>query len=339
VERRQALLEEELRWWTTELPVWNGRWITPDGAPPPAFTYQSDASGYGAGLRLKRATSAPSQHEDMQFYWRGAERAQSINYKELATPVHALAVLDRKCPIRGGPGGAIIEGELDNTTAVSMLNKQGGRTPRLSLVAERFWRWLLKRGLFHRVHHLSGELNTVADKISRDRGDRSQWRLSDEAWAEVQKAFGPHTIDLFATRHNTLLPRYFARFLDQEAAAEDALAQDWSEEHNPYAHPPFGLLPLVLRKVRRDQVKALTLVTPVWPAQHWLPDLMSMSVPPPTILTADPLLTPHLPSRWRPSQPPWSTAVWRISGCASQQKVELQQQWSRLWKPGRTHGA
>ena len=130
----------------------------------------------------------------------------------------------------------------------------------------------------------------------------------------MQKAFGPHTIDLFAARHNTLLPRYFARFLDQEAAAEDALAQDWSEEHNPYAHPPFGLLPLVLRKVRRDQVKALTLVTPVWPAQHWLPDLMSMSVAPPTILTSDPLLTPHLSSHKPPSRPRWSTAVWRISG-------------------------
>ena len=150
----------------------------------------------------------------------------------------ALQVVDKIAPLRDG----IIFGELDNTAAISMLNKQGGRTPKLSLIAERFWRWCLRRGLFHVCQHLPGVLNVTADRISRERGDRSEWRLSDEAWAEVERAFGPHTVDLFAARHNTLLPRYFSRFLDMEASAADALRQDWVAEGNPYAHPPFVLL-------------------------------------------------------------------------------------------------
>ena len=84
----------------------------------------------------------------------------------------------------------------------------------------------------------------------------------------MQTAFGPHSVDLFASRANTLLPRYFSRFLDLESAAEDALAQPWAAEANPYAHPPFALLPRVLRKVRDERIKAMTIIAPVWPAQH-----------------------------------------------------------------------
>jgi len=351
VERRQPLLVTELRWWRDELHLWNGNWIRPSDRPSPRYAYQSDASGYGAGLRLRRlhpprlpaaahprpspsATTAAA-HEDVQFYWRGVERHQSINFKELSTPDMALRVLDKKAPLRGG----VIFGELDNSAAVSMLNKQGGRTPKLSLIAERFWRWCLRRGLFHVAQHLPGVLDVDADRISRERGDRSEWRLSAAAWAEVEQAFGPHTVDLFAARHNTLLPRYFSRFLDLESAAEDALQQDWAAEGNPYAHPPFVLLPQVLRKVREQQVPAISIVAPIWPAQHWLPDLMSMSVAPPTILTSDPLLTPHLSSHKPPSRPRWSTAVWRISGLDSSPKVALQRQWNSIWRRGPTRDA
>ena len=170
--------------------------------------------------------------------------------------------------------------------------------------------------------------------ISRDRGDRAEWRLSAAAWAEVERAFGPHTVDLFAARNNTLLPRCFSRFLDMEAAGEDAMQQEWGAEDNPHAHPPFVLLPQVLRKVREDRVPELSIVAPVWPGQHWLPSLMEMSVKLPVLLLSDPLLTPHIASRWRPSQPRWSTAVWRISGIASRPKVALQAQWSSLWEHG-----
>jgi len=119
-------------------------------------------SGYGADLRLKRVQEPLSADEDVQFYWRGEEIPLSINFKELIMPAWALQVLDRKSPL--GPG--VISGELDSSTAISMLNKQGGRTPRLSIVAENFWRWCLKRGLYHVCRHIPGVLNTVADAIS-----------------------------------------------------------------------------------------------------------------------------------------------------------------------------
>ena len=93
--------------------MWNGKWISPSDRPSPKYTYQSDNLGYGAGLRLKRSASDPG--EDSQFYWRGVERPQSINFKELATPAMVLGTIDRRAasglttPLRDG----VNSGELN----------------------------------------------------------------------------------------------------------------------------------------------------------------------------------------------------------------------------------
>ena len=48
------------------------------------------------------------------------------------------------------------------------------------------------------------------DVASRWQDDRS------EAWTKVQKAFGPHSTNLFASRGNALCLRYFSRWLGGE---------------------------------------------------------------------------------------------------------------------------
>ena len=213
-------------------------------------------------------------------------------------------------------GAQHLFGELDSSTAVSYLNKQGGGFAKLSLLAEQLWRWCLQRGLWHSAEHLAGELNDQADERSRARGDKSEWRLTPAAWAEVQEAFGPHSVDLFATRVNALLPRFFARHSEPDSAGQDAMRQDWAAEFNAYANPPFKLLPAIISKVRSSRCD-LTLVAPVWPAQPWLAELLELSVEPPRLLLSRPLLESTRASRWPLSQPQWSTAVWRISGGAS----------------------
>ena len=52
-----------------------------------------------------------------------------------------------------------------------------------------------------------------ADRASRWRDDRQEWRLSEQAFELVERAFGPHTVDLFASRRNAMLPRFFSRWL------------------------------------------------------------------------------------------------------------------------------
>ena len=73
----------------------------------------------------------------------------------------------------------------------------------LSALALRLWFWLLSQGLWLYCTHLAGVLNVRADRASRWRDDRSEWRLSQEAWLQIEDLHGPHSVDLFASRRNT----------------------------------------------------------------------------------------------------------------------------------------
>ena len=222
---------------------------------------------------------------------------------------------------------------MDNTAAVAYVQHQGGPTGALTTLAERLLKWTLRHGLWLHARHLAGILNVRADVASRWRDDRTEWRLADEAFAQVEAAFGPHSVDLFASRRNALCPRFFSRWLDPDAAEYDAFNQDWTAERNPYAHPPYAIMGKVLATVREQQA-TITLVAPVWAAQSWFADLMELSVAPPRIIVCDKLVQPVLPTRFPPRQPRWLTAIWRISGDASVDKASTATLRRALWPDG-----
>ena len=215
---------------------------------------------------------------------------------------------------------------------LSDINRQGGPMAHLSTLAERLWFWLLHQRSWILISHLAGVLNVRADVASRWRDDRSEWMLSEDAFAHVEAAFGPHTVDLFASRRNTQLPRFFSRWLDPDSAATDAMQRPWAAEGNPYCHPPIIMIPQVLAKVKKDKCE-ITLVAPVWASQAWISDLLALSVALPQLLLAEGLMEPCLPSATPIRQPGWQTAVWRLSGDATRPKVTSEELRSALWPP------
>jgi hypothetical protein len=178
-------------------------------------------------------------------------------------------------------------------------------------------------------------LNVRADVASRWRDDRSEWRLSDEAFGIVEDLFGPHTIDLMASRRNTQLARFFSRWLDPAAAATDALIRPWAAEGNCYCHPPINMIRKVLEKLKLEGCE-ITLVAPVWATQPWISDLLDMSVATPRLLLCENLMEAVLPTKFKTSQPGWATAAWRLSGNASSAKVTSERLRAALWPSSRT---
>ena len=322
VRARSKLLVQELGFWRRELRRWNGKWLqgVPTGLQPRSF--ESDASGYGGGLVMDHPKI------EARWHWLDEERPFSINWKEMAAPELGLRTAEREQP--GVLYNCLIRGQLDNTTAVSYINRMGGSLPHISALAERLWKWLLQRGSYMQAEHLAGVLNVRADRASRWRDDRSEWRLSSQAWALVEHLHGPHTVDLFASRRNAQLPRYFSRWQDPDAATTDAFKQPWTQEVNAYAHPPIVLIPRVLDKLVQDKAE-ITLVAPVWASQAWLPRMMDMSVQLPQLLLCKTLVEPCLPSRWPTVQPGWQTAVWRLSGDGSSLKASRAEVRAALW--------
>ena len=121
---------------------------------------------------------------------------------------------------------------------------------------------------------LPGVENVMAHYLSRHLRDRTDWILDPSVFKCLNNQFGPLQVDLFATRFSRQLPRFFSWRPDPEAEATDAFTQDWSSILG-FAHPPWCLIPRVLRKVRSEEA-SLVLVTPLWPSQAWFPDLMEM---------------------------------------------------------------
>ena len=359
---RMARLQMEINFWSFELRFWNGKWLS--GAPPPHGAqhrhWTSDASGYGAGLVEE---DPDALDYESRFHWLKTEMHNSINWKELATPEPCMKAVAKEFRgsfhdklTRGGVTAAavnytelpkishalskelfkdpfdhaLIKGKLDNTTAISYIRKMGGPSPHLSQIAERLWFWLLRQRSWILVSHIAGVLNVRADRASRWKDDRSEWRLSSDAFRCVEDAFGPHSVDLFASRRNTQLPRFFSRWLDPDSSATDAMARPWLREGNPYAHPPIVMIPKILEKVKAERCE-ITLVAPVWASQAWISDLLDMSVAVPRLLLSENLMEAVLPSATKTSQPGWTTAVWRISGDVSKTKVTTSALRSALW--------
>ena len=75
------------------------------------------------------------------------------------------------------------------------------------------------------------------------------------------------TIDLFASRINTQLKRFYAFRPDPEAEAIDAFSLDWAGL-DFYAIPPFICIGRFLQKIKLDKATGI-LIVPDWPNQSW----------------------------------------------------------------------
>jgi hypothetical protein len=168
---------------------------------------------------------------------------------------------------------------MDNRTAVSYISKQGGtRSSCLNAIAESIFRLATGCRLTVSENYLPGEMNVVADLLSRA-GEvlKNEWCLGPQAfqWLCSRNPFAPPTVDLFANSHNHRLPRYFSPCPDPAAAGIDALSAPWPQGETLYAFPPATILDRFLLKAQQERPDALILVAPLHTVASWYPALRS----------------------------------------------------------------
>ena len=116
---------------------------------------------------------------------------------------------------------------MDNTTAVTYVNKLGGTvSPKLNTIVRELWLWCMNRDITLIAEHLPGVLNTIVDQESRVMRDRSDRMLNPRIFNKIQQKWGPLKVDMFASRLTTQLKRFFSWRLDPEAEALDAFNQN-----------------------------------------------------------------------------------------------------------------
>ena len=269
----------------------------------PQLIIETDASltGWGAACQEEH-TGGAFTDEDMGEYL-------SINLLELkAIQFGILAFQEKILPLDH------ILIKTDNTTAIAYIRNMGGKKGGCNQVAREIWQWCMVHNIWLSVTHIPGIENVMADYESRKVNDRTEWMLDPEVFMDINKLWGPLTIDLFASRTNCQITRYAAWRPDPYAIYIDAFTFDWANEYF-YAFPPFSVIGTCLQKIEQNRATGV-LVCPLWPTQPWFPTLMMMLINDPYMLpnSSNLLRLAHKQQQVHPMYPQLTMLVCNLSG-------------------------
>ena len=257
---------EELTWWCNNVTVADNDILHSD----PDLVISTDASLTGWGCHYEGVASGG--------HWLASEKEFHINYLELKAVLLTLKSFQSRVT------GQHVRLMIDNTTAVSCINKMGtSHSDACNDIAHAIWSWCVSNHTWISAAHIPGTLNTEADQESRRINTDAEWMLDKASLQEacMQLQASPK-IDLFASRLNSQMETYVSYRPDPGAVAIDAFSLSW-KELNFYAFPPFSVLGRALQKIQMEKATGI-LVVPDWPTQPWYPVVQRLLCKPPVRL-------------------------------------------------------
>ena len=238
----------------------------------PTMILKSDSSKTGWGGLVENSSL------NTRGFWSYEEQKLHKNYLELKA---AFLTIKCFCATKTNLHVKIF---LDNMVAVSYIDKMGGHIKALNTLTRELWEWCIRRNIWLSAANLPGVSNVHADKLSRATNFDLEWMLNIKVFEKLDSIYGPHELDLFASRINHQLPRYVSFLPDPNAEAVDAFSVSWTNI-NCYAFPPFSLIGRVIQKMVKDKAD-VTLIAPLWKTQHWFPEVLQH-------ISQDSYLIPH----------------------------------------------
>ena len=265
----------ELGFWYNKIEKFNGHniWMGPS-AVRVVFTDASD-SGY-AGYTVQHGCHIA------QGTWLPDESKRSSTWRELRAVRLVLEALAAKL------ANERVRWFTDNQNVVRILSV-GSKKPDLQNETLA----IFSTSLAHCVHvepeWIPRRDNEVADYLSR-LVDYDDWSLGHVSFMELDRVWGPHIVDRFASYYNTQLPRFNSRFWNPGTEDVDAFTCDWQMDNN-WLCPPVNLVPRVIRHLLKCKATA-TLILPEWPSAPFWPMLFPEGGKPASFIAETRTLTP-----------------------------------------------
>ena len=204
--------------------------------------------------RIKRRVGRSLRRAHCKRNWSFPESKLHINCLDLEAVFLALKEFQDLCSYK------IVLVATANTTVVSYINKEGGM--RSGLLCALLWKiltWCTRKQVSLKARHIPGQLNVVADKLSRlGQTIQTEWSLLPEVFQTICSRWHWSQIDLFTTRFNNKLPLFVSPVPDPLATAVDALSLPW-EDLDAYAFPPAAILGKVVEKLQDSPCKRIIL--------------------------------------------------------------------------------
>ena len=244
---------EEMYFWLQNIDGINGREIW--HSPSALRVVYSDASdtGYG-GFTVEHGCYVA------HGAWSADESLRSSTWRELKAVRMVLESLLPKLQNQR------IRWFSDNQNVVRILDV-GSKNPLLQKEALGVFAMASQNLIRIEPEWIPRSQNQQADYLSRIQ-DSDDWALQPLIFQEIDRAWGPHTVDRFADHQNTKLPRFNSRCWCPGTEAVDTFTCDWGQDTNWVCPPPY-LVPRVIRHAQATQARG-TLIVPYWlSAPYW----------------------------------------------------------------------
>lgn len=292
----------ELRWWSHA--AWNT--ATPLRWPKPQLLLETDAADHGYGAVIADIHQPQSQLAHTRAYFNHEEQQLTIMVKE------ALAVERALMCFQDLVRNQHVLLRIDNAAAGFALLNLSSRDSHLREVVHAIWNRLQSLNCRVFVRWIASADNARADRLSRIR-DRDDWQFAPHLFQRyVVHRFGMPDVDLFASRTNALVPRFWSRFRDDAAVGTDAMAHLWSDRRS-YGNPPWRLISPVLRKLQTEPHGEVILLLPRWESAVWWPTLLSIADVIDVVETTAETFRPGVTGNIRGMRrPPWDIVLARI---------------------------
>ncbi|XP_043482415.1 uncharacterized protein LOC122511321 [Leptopilina heterotoma] len=230
-------LQPDIKWWIDNISLSKNP-ITSQVFILEIFT---DASLTGWG--------AVCNEEKIHGWWSLEDQKHHINFLELLAAFYGL-----KCFAKNLRSRDILL-RIDNTTAISYINKMGGiQYPKLTCLCKDIWQWCEKRNLWIFASYIASHENVDADRESRSLPQETEWELAPWAFNKIENTFGPFKIDLFASTANKKCKKFISWKQDPNSYAIDAFTVNWNG-FKFYAFPPFSVILRTLQKIITDKAE------------------------------------------------------------------------------------
>jgi transposase InsO family protein len=158
----------------------------------------------------------------------------------------------------------------------------------------------------------SSEVNSVPifAAISLPQAEPDDWQLARPIFNMLDKLWGPHDLDVFASEASHQVAKYFNRH-------QDAFKQEWKGSRL-WINPPWVLIPQVLEYVEKHVVDPFTLIAPLWDITY-TSRLSQLALSTPVVLPHDENTFVRLStSSVVRARPPWThTLAWNCRVGAS----------------------
>ena len=247
---------DQVSFWKTNISKFNSRPFCADMSVQKII--YSDASNTGFGGYIVHCPNSVAHG-----LWAENEKSMSSTWKELEAVRRILVSLLSFLK------GKHIKWFTDNQNVVSIVNK-GSMKSKLQEISYNIYLFCLKNHISLDVEWIPRSENEIADYCSRII-DPDDWCVSRELFDMIDRIWGPHEIDWFASSYSKKVNLFCSRYWQADCMCMDAFTVHWGNK-NGWFCPPICMLSRVLLYMQQCCAYG-TVILPNWPSSNFWPIL------------------------------------------------------------------